>query len=171
LEEVFFAVSGGSARRGQQDRTGNQHNNQETDDDKGGPQPEQDQDAQPQQQKQQRMLTNLARYNAPGIKDNENVTGKRNQRNRHQMADECEKKRNRITQSDIQHKEKQQRLMDAIRSEMYATDQESSSSSNTAMPTSSPTTSPSTSRETPTIHQHTNATNGKSPDSSGISLI
>jgi hypothetical protein len=94
------------------------------------------------------MLTNLARCNAPGIKDNENVTGKWNQRNRHQMADECEKKRDRITQSDMQHREKQQKLMEAIRSEMYTTEQESSSSSNTTTPTSSPTTSPSTSRET-----------------------
>jgi hypothetical protein len=73
----------------QQDGTGNQHNDQETDDDKGGPQPEQDQDAPPQQRKQPRMLTNLARYNAPGIKDNKNVIGKRNQPKRHQMADEC----------------------------------------------------------------------------------
>jgi hypothetical protein len=97
------------------------------------------------------MLTNLAGYNAPGIKANENVTGNWNQCNIHQMADECTKKRDRITQSDIQHKEKQQRLMEAIRSEMYATEQESSSSStssNTSTPTSSPTTSPSTSRET-----------------------
>jgi hypothetical protein len=81
--------SGGSAQMIQQDGTGNQHNDQETDDDKGGPQPEQDQDAPPQQRKQPRMLTNLARYNAPGIKDNKNVIGKRNQPKRHQMADEC----------------------------------------------------------------------------------
>jgi hypothetical protein len=93
------------------------------------------------------MQSNLLRYNAPGIKDNKNVTGKQNQRNRHQMADECEKKRDRITQSDIQYQEKQQRLMEAIRSEMSATEQESSSSSNTSTPTASPTTSPSTSRE------------------------
>jgi hypothetical protein len=142
----FFAGSGGSAQRGQQDGTNNQHDDQETDDDKGSPQQEQDQHTQPQQQKQPRMLTNLARYNTPRIKDNENVTGKRNQCNRHQMAEECEKKRDRITQSDMQHREKQQRLMETIRSEMYATDQESSS--NTTTPTSSPTTSPSTSRET-----------------------
>jgi hypothetical protein len=45
----FFAGSGGSAQMGQQDGTGNQHDDPETDDDKGGPQPEQDQDAQPQQ--------------------------------------------------------------------------------------------------------------------------
>jgi hypothetical protein len=99
------------------------------------------------------MLTNLARYNAPGIKDNKNITGKRNQCNRHQMADECEKKRDRITQLDMQHMEKQQRLMETIRAEMYATEQESTAS-NTTTPTSSPTTSPSTSRETwpsPTI--------------------
>jgi hypothetical protein len=42
------------------------------------------------------MLTNLARYNAPGIKDNKKVSGKRNQRDRHQMADECDKKRDKI---------------------------------------------------------------------------
>jgi hypothetical protein len=144
----FFAGSGGSAQRGQQDGTGNQHDDQETDDNKGSPRQEQDQHAQPQQQKQQKMLTNLARYNAPGIKDKENVTGKRNQRNRHQMTDECKKKRDSITQSDMQHKEKQQRMMEAIRAEMYATEQESSSSSNTSTPTSLPTTSPSTSRET-----------------------
>jgi hypothetical protein len=79
----FFAGSGGSAQMGQQDGTGNQHDDQETDVDKGGPQPEQDQDAQPQQRKQPRMLTKLARYNAPGIKDNDNVIGKRNQPKRH----------------------------------------------------------------------------------------
>jgi hypothetical protein len=78
----FFAGSGASAQVGQQDRTGNQHDDPKTDNDKEGAQPERDQDAQPQQQKQPRMLTNLARYNAPGIKDNKNVTGKRNQRNR-----------------------------------------------------------------------------------------
>jgi hypothetical protein len=104
----FFAGSEGCAQRGQQDGTGKQHDNPESDDDKGSPQPEQDQDVQPQQQKQQRMLTNLARYNATGIKDNKNVTGKWNLRNRHQMADKCRKKRDRITQSDMQHKEKQQ---------------------------------------------------------------
>jgi hypothetical protein len=115
----------------QQNGTGNQHNDPETDSDKEGAQPEQDQDAQPQQQKQPRMLTNLARYNTPGIKDNEHVTGKRNQRDRHHMADECEKKRDRIAQSDIQHKEKQQRLMETIRAEMYAQEQESTSSNAT----------------------------------------
>jgi hypothetical protein len=93
------------------------------------------------------MLTNLARYNAPRIKDNKNVTGKWNQRNRHQMADECEKKRDRITQSDMQHREKQQRMMETIRAEMYAEEQESTAS-NTTTPTSSQTTSPITSRET-----------------------
>jgi hypothetical protein len=41
----FFAGSGGSAQMGQQDRTGNQHNNQETDYNKEGPQQEQNQDA------------------------------------------------------------------------------------------------------------------------------
>jgi hypothetical protein len=85
----FFAGSRGSAQMGQQEGTGNQHDNPDMDDNKGGPQPEQDQDAQPQQRKQPRMLTILARYNAPGIKDNKNVTGKQNQGNRHQMADEC----------------------------------------------------------------------------------
>jgi hypothetical protein len=85
------------------------------DNDTEGTQPEQDQDAQLQQQKQPRMLTNLARYNAPVIKDSKNVTGKRNQHDRHQMSDKWEKKRDRIAQSDMQHKEKQQRLMETIR--------------------------------------------------------
>jgi hypothetical protein len=71
------------------------------------------------------MLTNLARYNAPGIKDNKKVTGKRNQRDRHQMADECEKKRDRIAKSDMQHREKQQRMMENIRAEIFADQQES----------------------------------------------
>jgi hypothetical protein len=78
----FFAGSKGSTQIGQQEGTGSQQDDPETDNDKEGAQPERDQDAQPQQQKQPRMLTNLARYNAPGIKDNKNVTGKRNQRNR-----------------------------------------------------------------------------------------
>jgi hypothetical protein len=107
----FFAGSGGGARMGHQDGIGNQQDNPKTDNNKGGPQPEQDQDAQTQQRKQPRMMTNLARYNAPGIKDNENVSGKRNQRHRHQMADECDKKRDRIAKSDMQHREKQQRMM------------------------------------------------------------
>jgi hypothetical protein len=64
---------------GKQDGRGNQQDDPDTDDNRGGPQPEQDQDTQPQEQKQPRMLTNLARYNAPGIKDNENVAGKRKQ--------------------------------------------------------------------------------------------
>jgi hypothetical protein len=136
---------------GQQDGTGNQHDDPETDKDKEGAQPEGDQDAQPRQRKQPRMLKNLARYNAPGIKDNKNVTGKRNQRDRHQMADECEKKRDRLAQSDMQHKEKQQRLMETIRAEMYAQEQESTSS-NATTPTSSQASSratlPSTSRAT-----------------------
>jgi hypothetical protein len=60
-----------------QDGRGNQHDNPDTDDNKGETQPEQDiQDTQPQQRKPPRMLTNLARYNAPGIKDNENLSGK-----------------------------------------------------------------------------------------------
>jgi hypothetical protein len=112
LEEVFFAGSGGGAQMGQQDGTGNQHDDPDTDDNKGGPQPEQDQDAQPQQP---RMLTNLARYNAPGIKDNKNITVKRNQRNRHHMAEECKKKRDRIAKLDMQHREKQKRMMENIR--------------------------------------------------------
>jgi hypothetical protein len=62
------------------------------------------------------------------------------------MADECEKKRDRITQSDMQHRVKQQRLMETIRAEMYATEQESTL--NTTMPTSSQESSPITSRET-----------------------
>jgi hypothetical protein len=81
------------------------------------------------------MLTNLVRYNAPGIKDNENMTGKQNQHNRHQMTDECEKKRDRITKSDMQHREKQQRMMETIRAEMCAGEQESTAS-NTTTPTS-----------------------------------
>jgi hypothetical protein len=58
------------------------------------------------------------------------------------MADECEKKRDRITQSDMQHREKQQRMMETIRAEMYAGEQEATAS-NTTTPTSSHTTSPS----------------------------
>jgi hypothetical protein len=130
---------------GQQDGTGNQHDDPDTNDDKGGPQP--DQDAQPQQRKQPRMLTNLARYNAPGIKDNKNITGKRNQRNRHQMADECEKKRDRIAKSDMLHREKQQRMMENIRAEIFAEEQESTSS-NATTPTSSQTASQASSRAT-----------------------
>jgi hypothetical protein len=61
------------------------------------------------------MPTNLARYNAPGIKENENVLGKRNQSDKHQMAAECETKRNRIAKSDMQHREKQERMMENIR--------------------------------------------------------
>jgi hypothetical protein len=56
----FFAGSGGSAQMGQQDGTGNQRDDPETDNDKEGAQLEQNQDAQPQQQKHPRMLTNLA---------------------------------------------------------------------------------------------------------------
>jgi hypothetical protein len=83
----FFAGSGGGAKTGKQDRRGNQQYNQDTADDDEEPQSQQDiEDAQPQQRKQPRMLTNLARYNTPGIKDNENVSGKRNQRDKHQMA-------------------------------------------------------------------------------------
>jgi hypothetical protein len=74
----FFAGSGGGARMGMQDGRGNQQDDTDMDNDKGGPQQKQDQDTQPQQQKKTRMLTNLAKYNAPGIKDNKNVSGKRN---------------------------------------------------------------------------------------------
>jgi hypothetical protein len=72
----------------------------------------------------------------PGSRTQKNVTGKRNQHDRHQMADECEKKRDRIAQSDMQHKEKQQRLMETITAEMYAQEQETTSS-NATTPTSS----------------------------------
>jgi hypothetical protein len=97
----FFAGSGGGAKMGKQDGRGNQQDDTDTDDDQGEPQPEQDiQDTQPQQRKQPRMLTNLARYNPPGIKDNKNVSCKRNQCDKHQMASECEKKRDRIAKSD-----------------------------------------------------------------------
>jgi hypothetical protein len=47
----FFAGSEGSAQIGQQDGTGNQHDDPEMDNGKEGAQPEQDQDAQPQQRK------------------------------------------------------------------------------------------------------------------------
>jgi hypothetical protein len=67
------------------------------------------------------------------------------------MADKCENKRDRIAQSDMQHKEKQQRLMETIRAEMYPKEQESTSS-NATKPTSSQAlsraTSPTTSRAT-----------------------
>jgi hypothetical protein len=134
---------------GQQDGIGNQQDDLDTDDNKGGPQPEQDQDAQPHKRKQPRMLTNLARYNAPGIKDNHNVSGKRNQRDRHQMADECDKKRDRIAKSDMQHREKQQRMMENIRAEILA--EQESTSSNTTTPTSSQTASQASSRSTSPI--------------------
>jgi hypothetical protein len=62
------------------------------------------------------------------------------------MADECEKKRDRITQSDMQHREKQQRLMHTMRAEMDAAEQKSTAS-NTTTPISSQTTSPSMSRK------------------------
>jgi hypothetical protein len=86
------------------------------------------------------MLTNLARYNAPGIKDNKKVPGKRNQHDRHQMADKCKKKRDRIEKSDMQHRENQQRMMKNIKAEIFAEEQESTSS-NTTTPTSSQTAS------------------------------
>jgi hypothetical protein len=149
----FFAGSEGSAQIGQQDGTGNQHDDPEMDNGKEGAQPERDQDAQPQQQKQPWLLANLARYNIPGIKDNRNVRGKRNQCDRHQIADECQKKRDRITQSDMQHKEKQQRLMETIRAEMFAHEQETTTptssqvSSRATLPTTSRVTSPSPMRK------------------------
>jgi hypothetical protein len=146
----FFAGSGGGARMGQQDGIDNQQDDPDTDDDKGVPQPEQDQDAQPQQWKQPRMLTNLARYNAHRIKDNENMSGKRNQRDRQQMPDECNKKRDRIAKSDMQHREKQQKVMENIRAEILAEQQESTSS-NTTTPTSSQTASQASSRSTSPI--------------------
>jgi hypothetical protein len=109
----FFAGSGGGAKMGKQDGRGNQQDDTDTDDDQGEPQPEQDiQDTQPQQGKQPRMITNLARYNAPGSKDNKNVSGKRNQCDKHQMAAECEKKRDMIAKSDIQHRDNPQRMME-----------------------------------------------------------
>jgi hypothetical protein len=83
------------------------------------------------------MLTNLARYNAPEI----------NNSNRHQMADKCEKNRDRIRQSDMQHREKQQRMMENIKAEIYAEERESTASNTTTL-TSSQTTSPIMSRET-----------------------
>jgi hypothetical protein len=96
----FFAGSEGGAKTGKQDGRGNQQYNQDTDDNDKEPQPQQDiQGAQPQQRKQPRMLTNLARYNAPGINENKNLPGKRNQLDKHQMAAECKKKRNRIAKS------------------------------------------------------------------------
>jgi hypothetical protein len=67
---------------GKQDGRGNQQDDPDPDNDEEEPQPEQDiQDTQPQQQKPPRMLTNLARYNAPGIKDNENMSGGTNATN------------------------------------------------------------------------------------------
>jgi hypothetical protein len=152
----FFAGRGGSAKMGKQDGRGNQQDDPYTDDDKGKLQPEQDiEDTQPQQQKPPRMLTNLARYNAPGIKDKKNVSGKRNQRNKHQMAAECDKKRDRIAKSDMLNREKQQRMMENIRAEILAGQQGSTTSSTTTLTLSQTTsqassrsTSPSTSRET-----------------------
>jgi hypothetical protein len=101
------------------------------------------------------MPTNLARYNAPGIKENENVLGKRNQSDKHQMAAECETKRNRIAKSDMQHREKQERMMENIRAEILAEQQRSRTlstttpaSSQTASLASSRSASPITSQET-----------------------
>jgi hypothetical protein len=91
------------------------------------------------------MLTNLARYNAPGIKDNDNPSGKRNQSDKHQMAAECLTKRNRIAKSDMQTREKQERMMENIRAEMLA-EQQGSRTSSTTTPASSQTASPASSQ-------------------------
>jgi hypothetical protein len=142
----FFAGSGGGSKTGKQNGRGNQQNDQDTDDNDEEPQPQQDlQEAQPlrSQQKQPRMLTNLARYNAPGFKDNNEVSGKQNQRDRHQMAAECETKRNRIAKLDMQHREKQERMMENIRAEIVA-GQQGSTTPSTTTPASSRTASPST---------------------------
>jgi hypothetical protein len=67
----FFARSGSGSKTQRQNGRGNQQIDQDTDDNKDDLQPQSDMpDAQPpqQQQKQPRMLTNLERYNAPGIK-------------------------------------------------------------------------------------------------------
>jgi hypothetical protein len=81
-----------------QNKTGNQQIDRDTDDyDNLQPQPDMpDAQTQQQQQKLPRMLTYLARYNSPGIKDHKKVSGKRNQHNNHQMAKDCETKRSRM---------------------------------------------------------------------------
>jgi hypothetical protein len=66
------------------------------------------------------------------------------------MADKCNKKRDRIAKSDMQHREKQQRMMENIRAEILAEQQESTSL-NTTTPTSSQTTSQASSRSTSPI--------------------
>jgi hypothetical protein len=60
-----------------QNKTGNQQIDRDTDDyDNLQPQPDMpDAQTQQQQQKLPRMLTNLARYNAPGIKDKKKCQG------------------------------------------------------------------------------------------------
>jgi hypothetical protein len=93
------------------------------------------------------MLTNLSRYNTPGIKDNKKVSGKQNQPDKHQMAEECKTKRNRIAKLDMQHREKQERMMENIRAEIVA-GQQGSTTSSTTRPASSRTASPNTSPET-----------------------
>jgi hypothetical protein len=87
----FFAGSGGGGKTQTQNERDNQQINQDTDDnDDLQPQPDMpDAELQQQQQKQPRML---ARNNAPGIKDNKKVSGKQNQRDNHQMAEECKTK-------------------------------------------------------------------------------
>jgi hypothetical protein len=150
IGESFFAGSGGGSKTERQNGRGNQQSDQDTDDDDEQPQPQSDMpDAQTQQTqpRQPRMLTNLARYNAPRIKDNEKVSGKQNQRNNHQMAEECEMKRNRIERSDMQHREKQEQMMENIIAETI-TGQQGSTTPSTMTPASLQTASPSTSPET-----------------------
>jgi hypothetical protein len=154
----FFAGSGGGSKTERHNGRGNQQSDQDTDDNDEETQPQPDMpDAQRQQpqQKQPRMLiTNLARYNRPGIKDNEKVSGKQNQRDNHQMAEVCETKRNRIEKSDMQHREKQERMIENISAEIVAGQQGSTTpstttpaSSRTASPIPSPETSPSPTRK------------------------
>jgi hypothetical protein len=83
-------------------------------------------------------------------KDNKNVSGRRNQRDKYQMAAECEKKRDRIAKSDMQYREKQQRMMENIGTEILA-GQQGSTTSNTTTPTSSQTTSQASSQSTSPI--------------------
>jgi hypothetical protein len=151
IEGSFFAGSGQGAQMGQQDGTGNQQKTQTQMTTKGSHNQNRTRTHNRNNKNRQGwMLTNLARYNAPGIKDNKNITGKRNQRDRHQMADECEKKRDRIAKSDMQHREKQQRMMENIRAEIF-TKQQEATSINTTAPTSSKTASQASSRATSPI--------------------
>jgi hypothetical protein len=185
----FFAGSGGGSKTGKQNGRANQQNDQDTDDNDKEPQPQPDmQDAQPQQQKQSSMLTNLARYNAPGIKDNKKVWGKRNQRDKHQMEAECETNRNRISKSDMQHRDKQERMMENTRAEILAsrttrindikhndasiiTDSITNHVTGNITITNKENQQVQQSRQKPTRNQRTHATDGTSTDSSGISFI